>query len=83
MNFKFKYIIIGHSSPVPIIFGDLISHAAVANGRGCRSAGFCYLDQERGATCFDGSTTLDLKSMPEEDAKEINLHFKLGEYTNF
>jgi hypothetical protein len=79
MNYKFKYIIVGNSTPAPIIFGDLISHKEVAAGRFVKSAGFVYLHDE-GAQCFGDSVSLGVKSDPEEDQRIIDSQFKLGEY---
>lgn len=79
MNFKFKYIILGAATPVPIIFGDIITHEQVAHGRFVKSAGFCYLSQDEGASCSGESVSLKVKSIPKEDAEIINQQFKLTE----
>jgi hypothetical protein len=77
---KLKYIMLGNVTPAAIVFSDVISHAEVACGRHVSSAGFCYIDEEKGAQCFGESISLKIKSNPDRDAERIDSQFRIGEF---
>ena len=75
---KLKYIILKSGSP--ILFGDASKHSEVARKENVQSAGFCFIQfkEDKDAydiTCFGESTSLGIKSNPEEDAKAISFLF--------
>ena len=73
---KTKYIILKEHN-TPIIFEDVLSHQQMARGKEVSSAGFVqiFADAEDkgtvGVTCFGESTSLKVKSDPENDEMSI------------
>ena len=75
MNYRSKYVIIDTGmAVVPIVFSDLLGHADMAVGIGGKvlGAGFCYINSDGQYTCYGESTSLRVKSRPEEDARILN-----------
>jgi hypothetical protein len=77
---KIKYIIVdaGFGTEAPVLFSELLKHSEVANGRKVYGAGFVQIHAEEKdgeqvlvATCYGESTSLDIKSRPEEDSKIV------------
>jgi hypothetical protein len=73
--FKSKYIIVkSGSSTIPVIFGDDAVHKDVARAfmpAKIVGAGFCYIADDQ-YHCYGESTSLQIKSNGEEDAKLLN-----------
>jgi hypothetical protein len=65
-----KYIIIEKEN-IPVLFPLNILHSQIAiNDRELKSAGFCVItlkDNSLDLKCFGESTSLNIKSNPEED----------------
>ena len=88
---EFKYIIVEYMGcELPIIFSSIINHNDVAAGHVGRAisggtvlflgtnedAGGCYESNVIEVKCSGGSTSLKLKSRPEEDSKLIQQLFR-------
>lgn len=73
-----KYIIIDENKS-PILFGKLVIHSDVAKPFDTiKSAGFCKISFQNNKLkikCFGESSTLNIKSNPEEDEKLIKESF--------
>lgn len=73
MNTKYIIVKASFGSEAPIIFSELQSHKEVAAGREVLGAGFVSLSWDAENCKFKcspwgSSTTLNVKSRPEEDA---------------
>lgn len=70
---KAKYIVIGRTSP--IVFDETRKHSDVmrwlAPNAVCTGAGFCHITQDGAYVCYGESTSLGVKSHPD-DSKILN-----------
>lgn len=73
-----KYIIIEESNS-PILFKKQVLHSEVAKPfRAIKSAGFCtisFKNYKLKINCFGESSSLKIKSNPEEDEEQIRISF--------
>lgn len=83
---KWKYVIVEFDGfPIPFVFPELPNHCDVAGalehshkGGPIVSAGFCWYDDENNTWVVYGeSTSLKLKSRPEEDVRIFNSAFRV------
>ena len=74
---KAKYIVIDGMSP--IVFDETRSHAevkrALAPHRECTGAGFCHINDTGAYVCYGESTTLRIRSSPNDSTI---LNYNLG-----
>ena len=75
-----KYIIIAENNS-PILFEKQVLHSEVAKPFGAiKSAGFCTISFKKNKLkikCFGESSSLKIKSNPEEDEDQIRISFFL------
>lgn len=64
---EMKYVIKREQGiEVPIVFSSLITHSSICNRGSIVSAGFCVIDGYDRTQCYGESTSLGLKSRPED-----------------
>jgi hypothetical protein len=73
MSYRSKYVILDQTVTVGIVFSDYINHSEMAQVIGGKviGAGFCFIEDNR-YVCYGESTSLKVKSRPEEDAQILN-----------
>jgi hypothetical protein len=76
MNYKSKYIIVDNKDGIiPVVFTELAVHKEVARGfmpGKILGAGFCWINGDGRYECYGESTSLNVKSNDEDDAKILN-----------
>ena len=70
---RMKYIMLDYG---PVIFNECYTHAEMAAGREVSSAGFVQVDENGRFHTYGESTSLGVKSNPE-DSKRINKDFNV------
>lgn len=80
MSKRMEYII--SNGRIPVVFSEFQTHTDVAYalfGKNVKSAGFCYINDDRKYTCYGESVSLNLKANTVEDSRILNQTFGLEE----